>query len=110
MSPPCSRETIPNFISNTGSRTGWGFTYFDQPDKNGYEVRKSPLLPPTSLDEWFLILLYSGTPGSILLLERESAALTIIEFSARLVALVILSVAVMDNLFAVTFLFKLVYT
>jgi len=51
----------------------------------------------------------SGTHGSTLLLERESAALTITEFSARLVALVILSVAVMDNFFAVTFLYKLVH-
>ena len=34
----------------------------------------------------------------ILLLEREGAALTITEFSARLVDHVILTVAVMDNI------------
>jgi hypothetical protein len=54
---------------------------------------------PVSLYESLLILLYSGTHRSILLLEREGAALTITEFSVRLVDHVILTVAVMDNIF-----------
>jgi hypothetical protein len=56
-----------------------------------------------SLYESLLILLHSGTHGSILLLEREGAALTITEFSARLVDHVILTVAVMDNILQLFF-------
>jgi hypothetical protein len=53
---------------------------------------------PISLYESLLILLHSGTHGSILLLEREGAALRITEFSVRLVDHVILTVVVMDNI------------
>jgi hypothetical protein len=58
---------------------------------------------PVSLYRCLLILLHSGTHGSILLLEREDAALTITEFSARLVDHVIHTVAVMDNILQLFF-------
>jgi len=45
----------------------------------------------------------SGTHGSILVLERDGAALTITEFSARLVDHVILTVVVMDNILQLFF-------
>lgn len=82
-----------------GSLTGWNFEYFDQPDDNGYEVRQCPLFVPVSPCECpLMLLLCSGTRGSILLLELEDAALTITESSARLVDRVTLTVAAMDNI------------
>ena len=98
---PCySKErSVSNSTSNIGSLTGWNFEYFHEPDENGYEVIKcSPTSAPVSLYKRLLILPYSGTHGSIRVLEREDAALTIAEFSARLVDHVILTVVVMDNI------------
>ena len=95
---------MSNSTSNIGSLTWWNFEYFDQPDENGYEVRKCPLLPRLFRSmKVCLFLLHSGTHRSILLLEREGAALTITEFSARLVDHVILIVAVMDNILQLFF-------
>ncbi len=38
-----NRKVVSDPIYDIGSLTGWHFEYFDQPDKNGYEVRNHPL-------------------------------------------------------------------
>jgi hypothetical protein len=81
---------------------GWNFEYFDQPDENGYEGRKSfpsaPHTPAPWNKERLLILFNSGTHGQTLLSGLEGVATTIIAFSALLVDRMILTLVVTDSI------------
>jgi hypothetical protein len=95
-------ERSRRLTSSIGSLTGWNFEYFDQPDEDRYEVRKSfpsaPHPPAPWNKERLLMLFNSGTHGSTLLSGLEGVDLTITAFGVPLVDRVILTVVVTDSI------------